>query len=208
MTGSRGAKFSDLLDNELWWNGPPFLVQSFEFWPNFMSCPENTDSIPDEAEGKMQSAKSEASTVVTRVYTVTKKFDCLIPCERYSSLNKLILITAYVLKFVRILKSRLCGNKAEPSVELLSLHDIDSAKTLLYRQVQSEFANDEKFGSQKESLNVFDDKAGVLSCKGRVENSTLPYSAKFPVLLPRKHHFTNLVILNCLSNILSERNSY
>ena len=127
-----------------------------------------------------------------------------IPCERYSSLIKLIHTTAYVLKFVRILKSRLCGNKAEPSVGLLSLHDIDSAKTLLYRQFQSEFANDEKFESQKESLKIFEDKAGVLRCKGRIENSTLPYSAKFPVLLPRKHHFTNLVIWTAmsLSNIM------
>ena len=39
--GSRGAKCSDLLNNELWWNGPPFLVQSPEFWPNILSCPEN-----------------------------------------------------------------------------------------------------------------------------------------------------------------------
>ena len=117
--GSRGAKYSDLLNNELWWNGPSFLVQSPEFWPNILSCPENTDSIPaDEAKSEMKSAKSETSTVVTSVCTITKKFESLIICERYSSLNKLIHITAYVLKFVRILKSRLCGNKAELSVEL------------------------------------------------------------------------------------------
>ena len=133
--------------------------------------------------------------------TITKKSECIIPCERYSSLNKLIHITAYVLKFVRILKSRLSGNKAEPSIELLSLHDIDSAKTLLYTQIQSEFANYEKFENQKESLKVFEDKAGVLHCKGQIENSTLPYSAKFPVLLPRKHHFTNLVILDCHESV-------
>ena len=53
----------------------------------------------------------------------------------------------------------------------------------------------------KESLKVFEDKAGVLRCKGRIENSTLPYSAKFPVLLLRKHHFTNLVILNCHESV-------
>ena len=102
---------------------------------------------------------------------------------------------------MRILKGRLCGNKAGPSVELLSLHDIDSAKTLLYRHVQSEFANDDTFESQKESFKVFEDKAGVLRCKGRIENSTLPYSAKFPVLLPRKHNFTSLVILNCHESV-------
>ena len=53
---SRGAKCSDLLNNELWWNGPPVLVQSPEFWPNILSCPENTDSIPDEAKSEMKSA--------------------------------------------------------------------------------------------------------------------------------------------------------
>ena len=95
----------------------------------------------------------------------------------------------------------MCGNKAEPSVELLSQQDIDSAKTLLYKQVQSEFAIDEKFESRKESLKVFEDKAGVLRCKGRFENFTLLYLAKFPVLLPIKHHFTNLVILNCHESV-------
>ena len=48
-------------------------------------------SIPDEAKSEMKSTKSETSTVVTSVCTVAKKFECLIPCERYSSLNKLIM---------------------------------------------------------------------------------------------------------------------
>ena len=83
----------------------------------------------------------------------------------------------------------------------MSLHDIDTAKTLLYRQVQSEFANDEKFESQKESFKVFDDKAGVLRCKGRIANSALPYSAKMSCSASKKHHFTNIVILNCHESV-------
>ena len=146
-----------------------------------MSCSENTDSIPDEAKSEMKSAKSETSTVVTSVCTVTKKSECVIPCERYSSLNNLIHITAYVLMFVKILKSRLCGNKAEPSVELVSLHDIDSAKTLLYRQVQSEFTNDEKFESQKESLKDFYDKDVFYVVKGelRIPHSLIQQNFRF-----------------------------
>ncbi|KAK6031210.1 hypothetical protein OSTOST_02650 [Ostertagia ostertagi] len=31
--GSRGSSIEDLLGNELWWNGPPFLKQNDQHWP-------------------------------------------------------------------------------------------------------------------------------------------------------------------------------
>lgn len=41
----------------------------------------------------------------------------------------------------------------------------------------------------------------MLRCKGRIHNCSLPYSAKCPILLPRKHHFTNLVIRQSHENV-------
>ena len=37
--------------------------------------------------------------------------------------------------------------------------------------------------------------------QGRIQNSSLPYSAKFPVLLPKKQHFTRLVIAQSYENV-------
>ena len=36
---------------------------------------------------------------------------------------------------------------------------------------------------------------------GRIENSTMLYSAKFQILLPREHHFTKLYVRLCHLNV-------
>ena len=45
-------------------------------------------------------------------------------------------------------------------------------------------------------LRLFLDKNGLLRCGGRIHNAPLSDSAKFPCLLPSRHHFTVLIIKN------------
>ena len=54
----------------------------------------------------------------------------------------------------------------------------------------------------KMSLQLFKDDDGQLRCRGRLDNSPLPYESKFPVLLPSDHHFTKLIILRCHYEVL------
>ena len=44
-------------------------------------------------------------------------------------------------------------------------------------------------------LRLFLDDSGLLRCGGHIHNAPLSELTKFPYLLPPKHHFTNLVIL-------------
>ena len=60
--------------------------------------------------------------------------------------------------------------------------------TLWHKEVQLHLQEN------NESLGVFEDEDKVLHCKRRIQNSTLPYSTKFPILLPRKHHFTVVIL--------------
>ena len=46
-------------------------------------------------------------------------------------------------------------------------------------------------------VNVFIDDDGILRVKGRPENSSLPYSCKYPILLNRDSYLTQLFILKC-----------
>jgi len=66
-------------------------------------------------------------------------------------------------------------------------------KNLLYKEVQTKLEEREKSGSTWEKLAVFMDDQGALRCKERIQNSSLPYSAKFPILLPRKQIGDNAV---------------
>ena len=43
----------------------------------------------------------------------------------------------------------------------------------------------------------FEDEKGVLRVGGRIDNSSLSFDSKFPALLPKDHHFTELYIWHC-----------
>ena len=44
-----------------------------------------------------------------------------------------------------------------------------------------------------------------MRCSGRIQNSLLPYSTKCPVLLPKKHYFTCLIILDCHEKVFHNK---
>ena len=54
----------------------------------------------------------------------------------------------------------------------------------------------------KLSLGLYQDEEGMLRCQGRIGLSSLPHDTRFPILLPRGHHFTKLVILNCHDQVM------
>ena len=45
------------------------------------------------------------------------------------------------------------------------------------------------------TVNLLQDPQGRWRCEGRIHNANLPYSTRFPVLLPN-HHFTKLIVLH------------
>jgi len=69
---------------------------------------------------------------------------------------------------------------------------IEKAEILWMNAVQ------EELGSQsptwKTQLGCFIDGKGLLRCKGRLKNAPLPYSTHFPLLIPRSHNISVLLI--------------
>ena len=55
--------------------------------------------------------------------------------------------------------------------------------------------NRDKYPQMKSSLGLYQDDEGMLRCRGRIGLSSLPHDTRFPIVLPRGHHFTKLVIL-------------
>ena len=43
-------------------------------------------------------------------------------------------------------------------------------------------------------FGLYVDEQSLIRCAGRIKNAHLPNSSKYLVLLPKNHHFTNLVI--------------
>ena len=77
-------------------------------------------------------------------------------------------------------------------------HATNSVIKLLHQEVFCEEINALKSGKpirgKLAPLTPFLDPVEVLRVGGRLANADFPYSEKHPVLLPRKHDFTTLLI--------------
>ena len=76
-------------------------------------------------------------------------------------------------------------NKSLPPEELIE------AERLWIVHAQTQLKGERDFNTWQKQFNLFPDDKGLIRCSGRLENATLPYSTKYPLLLPRKaslHH--------------------
>ena len=105
----------------------------------------------------------------------------------YSSLLKLLRVTAYLLRFVNNVR-----NPATRTVGALSTQETNNALSVwIYDYQQTCFHQEYK---QLRQLRLFLDAKGYIRCGGRIHNAPLSELTKFPFLLPSKHPLTKLII--------------
>ena len=122
--------------------------------------------------------------------------------EKYNSFEKLIRITSFVLGFIDNIKLKL-ENKTLV-VSNLILDEINLAKCLLIKNEQKAFlSNDDIKRKFANNLSVFLDNNGLLRVKGRLQNSLLPYKAKFPILLNKNGLLVRAIIFDCHRKVLN-----
>ena len=69
-------------------------------------------------------------------------------------------------------------------------------------RLPKEHEHEKLFDSLKSQLNLFLDENGLWHCGGRLANADIPYSTKYPVLLPRSHSLTPLIINDAHKHVL------
>ena len=200
--GSRGMFGSDLKHNKLWWHGPLWLSQGESSWPQeskrIISTPES------ESEKKVSSVN-----VMVVEYSETRSINLVFDINRYSSLRKLVRITALVLHFINKLKSRKIGVPQHDSNEskdkeissALSRAELINAENAWVKAAQADLRQQDNFEQLKTTLNIIEDENGMLRCLGRLENSDLDEYARRPFILPKEHGLTNLVIKDCHTRV-------
>ena len=189
---SRGMRLEELMKSPLWLNGPAWLVEGLE-----NGVLETTMSQECLVEMKNTTASEDETTTLI---LFVPKLDMVFHCENYSSLTWLLRVTAYVWKFVEVLKAKV--KKSGDVSTHLSTEDIARAELYWAKLSQDMLKQDPKFGTWKLQFGLYMDSVGLWRCGGRLTNSDLAESARHPALLHHNHHFTTLVLRDCHKRIM------
>ncbi len=200
---SRGIT-DNLHDNEsIWFKGPEFLSMPKEQWPN--------DPVGESSVAYDKAVKSPCDVVqsltVDSSETESAKMDinAIIDIDWFGNYKKLLRVMACVLAFINALKKE---NVSKPtqSVQLpfLTAKEIELAKLAWIKSIQgSSFAKELEYLIHKpkasplqyvQQFGLYIDKNGILHCKGCIDNSSLDFDSKHPILLPSKHRFIELLV--------------
>ena len=189
---------SQLTSSVLWKNGPKWLSQYEEesIESGGMGC------IPEECLAEMTMKNRERIKTLTCIASSEgRSISSLIDLNRFSNLQRLLRVTAYVLRFIKILKERMKGDEQVFESDI-SATDLKEAEQCWISDVQGSLRLNKKFESWSREFDLFTDCDGLLRCRGRMSHAELPYTTKHPILLDSNHGFTALVIRDCHRRVM------
>ena len=192
MTG--GLKVTELAKEDKWWNGPSFLKQDETEWPETKI---EAKREPDKEIRKQYLAQKQ---VADQTFVTSTSENRLDP-TRYSSWTKLTRVSSRVNRFVdncRLPPNLRTKGPIEPE-------EISTAGRRFIILAQQEAFKEEiralraetelPSGSKLLPLRPKADEDGVLRCDGRLcYAESLPREARYPIILPRSHWVTKLII--------------
>ena len=196
---SRGFVKGDTIDT--WLHGPMFLSRDRDAWPcvKLINNGNDVDEVNESRLVHIVETKSQEGSKCDM-----KK---LINIERCSSLQKLMRITCYVLKFIHKLKNKMNVTKPTSIVsDEIQSNELENAKLLWIKNEQRDIINNYKRMKElKYSLGLFTDPNGVLRLKGRLESMEEKFEKRFPIFLDQNSYFTKLIILECHKKVKHSR---
>ena len=204
--GSKGLKLDVLIKNDRWLTGPKFLWEDEECWPAIVEIPIRKDDDPEVRKEN-------------QVYVVSTSRDVMEKLMMYySSWWKLKVAVSWLLRYKRYLKNKILQRRESSLIKQeleersshLTLDELREAEYEILHCVQmKEFpevialqsGEDQrlvmrlmkKMGASISKLNA-QVRDGLLRVGGRIGQAPLCYDLRHPVILPYKHHVTDLII--------------
>ena len=183
---SRGVNASEFLKCTDWFGAPAWLSERPETWPR-------QPNISSTEESNVEHRKSHTTTISK---SSTKS---ILSLFQYSSFMKVLRVLSWCRRWSP-------GKTSVSRTGPLTTEELKSSLLLLVKDVQSEGFSTEidclkakktiPCGSKLISLNPFLDKDDVLRVGGRLDQATMVYDRKYPIILPKNHELTRLIIDN------------
>eukprot|EP00117_Sycon_ciliatum_P016997 scpid5959/ scgid16188/ len=188
---SRGAGVEQLVATELWWQGPAFLQKEESEWPAKIVGGQDPAA---RAEARKAAQPEVMSFMSEKVPSLCSR--------RFSDWTRVVRVRAWAIRFITN-----CRGGEELSGELTG-EEMDAASLSIIKEAQHEaFAEDLKLVKNGQPLPLKSrlarlsprlDDDGLLRCDGRTKLADwLPFDVRFPILLPRKHPTTRLIVKDC-----------
>ena len=189
---TRGISFDSLRDSWLWQYGPTWLTCKSQ-WPKW----EHSETLHLQAEEGPVEEPRKVDSVPPHQHDLCSIMDI----DRYSTLQRLLRVSAYVLRFIHNCKQ---SNPSLRRTGQLLPNDIDAAFNAWVHCAQRVSFPEESLALQTTNktsrpplirqLKLFLDKDYIIRCGGRIHNAKIDSETKFPCLLPKKHPLTALVV--------------
>lgn len=184
---SRGLSPSELLNHKIWWNGPEFLQKSTSYWPNYENTPVETTTIE-----RRKTVLTSTNAVIPVSYNWPIKY----VIEKFSSYTLMLRVVSSCIRFAELCRKR--------KVPYISSQHLQRSENLIIKYVQHDAFHEEIHQLQKNkaikrsskllSLSPIIDENGLVRVGGRLTNSNVAYLKKHPVILPKQHQFTEMLI--------------
>ncbi|XP_046556878.1 uncharacterized protein LOC124266109 [Haliotis rubra] len=199
---SRGLDTAAMLNHKSWLQGPSFLWQNKETWPEQPPVLSVSTAQLEIKKAKVNFAKSKNVDLCT---------DQLL--KNYSSWYRLKKAVAWILRLKKCLMDRVNEKqvngkqKTKLSLEPLSVSEMKHAEMAIIKYVQRsafpvevEFlmnARPVKKSSPIHPLEPFLDQDGILCVGGRLQNAPIPDKSQHLMILPKGHPIVTIIIRNC-----------
>ncbi|KAH0818641.1 hypothetical protein GEV33_004150 [Tenebrio molitor] len=171
---SHGTEPELLRDSPLWWQGPPWLSQGEGCWPKKV-----LQDVTSPGEEAPRHLLSNVVRIEEEPWTLL---------SRYSSIAKLLRVTALCVRFYRRCRSR-------DAPDLSRVAEIRDAKLRLIRCEQrrcypdelSSLRNQGSVSRRSSLLKLYPvlDPAGTMLVGGRLAHSYVPFAEHHPPILPK-----------------------
>lgn len=209
---TRGATPEELSGNSLWWHGPTWLLSEDKAkWPKMDVGNRPTELLEKKTSNRKEEAEDVANALTCcfqRPALQEKKKErepvreeWRLEPTRFSSWTRLVCLQARVWRVLynmRNPKDRVSGQELLPE-------EIRDAEEDIIRRAQWEAFPEEYMAlmagrefPQKSSLSKLCpriDHEAIMRCDGRLRFAEcLPYDVRFPIILPRGHWVTKLIV--------------
>ncbi|XP_067932830.1 uncharacterized protein [Watersipora subatra] len=171
---SRGISAKEIIDNDMWWNRPPFLRDSVALDFNKQNWVNTT---VNESDPEVQK-KGLVTMATFNTPSITRKF------TRFSSWKKLVHSIALLKSFVK---------QKQWMYKELKTNDLKEAEALILKMAQAESYPMKEKEKSLIKLNPKIDDEGIVRVGGRASASTLSYQQKYPIIIPKNSHLAYLL---------------